>query len=87
MGDSFVEYQQEEVTKEEEPQEEVSEKDLRTCKEIELDDNNVSEETEKMKIKITSPQPSKRSILKNKGTSIFIVPEDDSDKKQRYLGR
>ena len=34
-----------------------------------------------------APKKPKRSILKNKGTSIFIAPEDSEAKKERYMGR
>lgn len=33
-------------------------------------------ETESISIKVSAPKNAKRSILKNKGTSIFIQPED-----------
>jgi len=36
---------------------------------------------------VIAPKKAKKSILKNKGTSIFIQPEDNEQKQSKYLGR
>lgn len=55
----------------EEEHEEVSDKMLRSFKEIEIEDDNEEDEPQFVKVKGIR---NKKSILKNKNTSIFIAP-------------
>lgn len=62
-----------------------SDKALRTYKEIELDDDD--EEVDSMPIIQIRGTKQNKSILKNKGTSIFIQADDAASRRSRYLGR
>lgn len=85
LGDTTYEYKRDEETAAESKESEnVEDKALRTYKEIELDDDSDGEQAPVIQIK--APRRGK-SILKNKGTSIFIQGDSFEARRSRYLGR
>jgi len=71
MGDTTFEYKAEDSGDNIKDEENFRDKAIRTYREIEIDNDNVEDSAPIIKVK--PPKTAKKSILKNKGTSIFIL--------------
>jgi hypothetical protein len=80
LGDTLFEYKAEEPSSPTmdgpESIQDVNDRAIRTQKEIELDGETEEEPGLAIRINVIQPKQPKRSILKNKGVSIFIAPEN-----------